>query len=70
MGSRPFPEIPCVICKEPVNLQADLWAGRRRQGRSRGLLRPADYFIVSRRDVGQQLSVSTNSADVRRQQLL
>lgn len=26
MGSRPFPEIPCVICKKPVDLQADLWA--------------------------------------------
>lgn len=26
MGSRPFPQIPCVICKKPVNLQADLWA--------------------------------------------
>ena len=25
MGSRPFPEIPCVICKKPVDLQVDLW---------------------------------------------
>jgi hypothetical protein len=26
MNSSPFPEIPCVICTKPVNLQTDLWA--------------------------------------------
>jgi hypothetical protein len=26
MDSRPFPEIPCVICSKPVNLQTDLCA--------------------------------------------
>jgi len=25
MGSHPFPEVPCVICKKPVDLQTDLW---------------------------------------------
>ena len=26
MKSRPFPEIPCVICSKPVDLSADLSA--------------------------------------------
>jgi hypothetical protein len=26
MDSRTFPEIPCVICSKPVNLQTDLCA--------------------------------------------
>jgi hypothetical protein len=26
MGSRPFPEISCMLCSEPVNLQTDLCA--------------------------------------------
>jgi hypothetical protein len=26
MGSRPFPEIPCVICGKAVDLRTDLWA--------------------------------------------
>jgi hypothetical protein len=26
MKSRPFPEIPCVICNKPVDLSADLCA--------------------------------------------
>ena len=26
MNSPPFPEIPCVICSKPVNLQTDLCA--------------------------------------------
>jgi hypothetical protein len=26
MKSRPFPEIPCVICSKPVDLRADLSA--------------------------------------------
>jgi hypothetical protein len=26
MRSRPIPEIPCVICRKPVDLQTDLWA--------------------------------------------
>ena len=26
MKSRPFPEIPCVICSKPVNLQTELCA--------------------------------------------
>jgi len=26
MKSRPFPEVPCVICSKPVDLRADLSA--------------------------------------------
>jgi hypothetical protein len=26
MGGHPFPEIPCTICRKPVNLTVDLWA--------------------------------------------
>jgi hypothetical protein len=26
MNSPPFPEIPCLICSKPVNLQTDLCA--------------------------------------------
>jgi hypothetical protein len=26
MGSRPSPEVPCVLCSKPVNLQYDLVA--------------------------------------------
>jgi hypothetical protein len=26
MGSRYAPEIPCIVCKKPVNLQTDLCA--------------------------------------------
>ena len=26
MKSRPFPEIPCVICSKPIDLSADLSA--------------------------------------------
>jgi predicted nucleic acid-binding Zn ribbon protein len=26
MGSRPFPEISCMLCSKPVNSQADLCA--------------------------------------------
>jgi hypothetical protein len=24
MGSRPFPEIPCILCSNPVDLRTDL----------------------------------------------
>ena len=27
MKSRPFPEIPCLICSKPVDLSVDLSAG-------------------------------------------
>jgi hypothetical protein len=69
MGSRPFPEIACVICKKPVDQHADLWLTKTAR-HTRGLLRQADYFSASSRDVGQQLSISTNPGDARRQQLL
>ncbi len=26
MGSRPFPETPCALCRKPVNLGIDLCA--------------------------------------------
>jgi hypothetical protein len=26
MGSRPFPEIPCIICNKPLDLSLDLTA--------------------------------------------
>ena len=26
MGSRPFPEIPCAVCSNPINLTSDLFA--------------------------------------------
>lgn len=26
MGGHPFSEIPCVLCRQPVNLSADLTA--------------------------------------------
>jgi hypothetical protein len=26
MGGHPFPEIPCALCDEPVNLSTDLQA--------------------------------------------
>jgi hypothetical protein len=26
MSSRPFPEIPCALCRKPVNLGSDLCA--------------------------------------------
>lgn len=32
MKSRPFPEIPCVICSKPVDLSADLSADENGKG--------------------------------------
>jgi hypothetical protein len=29
MGSRPFPEIACMLCSKPVNLRTDLCADER-----------------------------------------
>ena len=26
MGGRPLPEIPCILCSKPINLQSDLSA--------------------------------------------
>ena len=26
MGGRPLPEMPCILCSKPINLQSDLSA--------------------------------------------
>jgi hypothetical protein len=70
MGTRPFPEIPCVICKAPVNLQTDLWTDEN------GKTVHADCYmkrIISAhlaRTWAHSFSLSTKSRDVQRQQLL
>jgi hypothetical protein len=64
MGSRPFPEIPCVICKKPVDLQADLWADEN------GKATHADCYVKRIVSAQPAETWTTNLGDVRRQQLL
>lgn len=40
MGSHPFPETPCVICRKPVDLETDLCADEN------GKATHADCYIV------------------------
>jgi hypothetical protein len=70
MGRRPFQETPCANCKKPVNLRADLWSDEDGKAVHSDCYVQRNISSYPAPDVGQQLSVSANSGDVRRQQLL
>ena len=66
MASRPFPEIPCIVCSKPVNLGIDLCADENGKAVHEECLCPAGHEFAQRSCCNRGRLISTVRVGTRR----